>query len=209
MTCWALVPLKMPGQGKTRLRSVLSPSLRKSLVISMFEHVVAALADSDSIDRIAIVGSTPSQCSANVLHLNDPGRGLNAALSTASAELRTRGAEELLVIHADLPFVSSAEVDDFVRAGRAHGIGLASDRHGLGTNALYLRDSTDFPFLFGPDSLRSHQTAAEARSLWPALSAGPGLLLDIDTEDDLKLLGNGFLLVNNTELYQQRTLSHA
>lgn len=104
MTCWALVPLKMPGQGKTRLRSVLSPSLRKSLVISMFEHVVAALSDSDSIDCIAIVGSTPPQCSADVFLLDDPGRGLNAALSTASVELRTRGAEELLVIHADLPF---------------------------------------------------------------------------------------------------------
>lgn len=208
MTCWALVPLKMPGEGKTRLSSVLSPSLRKSLVISMLEHVINALTESDSIDRIAIVGATSTSFPADILHLKDPGEGLNPALASASNELRMRGAEELLVIHADLPFVTSREIDEFVRSGRSQGVGLASDRHGKGTNAVYLRAFDEFSFNFGVDSLRRHQAVAEARSLKPALCVCRGLLFDIDTEEDLTLLGNQPLPFKNIELSRQRTLSH-
>lgn len=209
MSCWALVPLKIPEQGKTRLSSVLAPAIRRSLVIAMLERVVTALTESDLVDRIAIVGATSTLCPSGVLQLADPGKGLNAALSSASKELQSRGATELLVIHADLPCVSDAEINDIVRSGRRQGLALASDRHGRGTNALYLRTLSDFPFSFGPDSLPRHLAAAKTLGLQPALSNCPGLLLDIDTEEDLRLLGNRLLSFENYTSNSQRSLSHA
>lgn len=207
MTCAALIPLKTLGLGKTRLSPGLSSGHRKQLVETMLGAVIKALIESTQVDQIAIVGMDPLHCPASVLHLADPGQGLNAALTFGSHQLRQFGADELLIIHADLPLVTGRDVDAFISAGRQCGIALAGDRHGSGTNALFLEASSSFRFCFGENSLIQHLQQADICGLSPALSQSPGLMIDIDTPQDLSLL----LGANNhtSKPPLMRMLSHA
>ncbi|WP_178114723.1 2-phospho-L-lactate guanylyltransferase [Pseudomonas saliphila] len=188
MSCWALIPLKAPSQGKTRLSQTLDSRSRTQLIENMLMRVLAALAGSYLVDRIAIVGMLPDRCRADIRHLPDPGTGLNGALSAASQQLQATGAQELLVLHADLPLLLSEEVDQFILAGRRQGMALASDHHALGTNAIFLSQPDDFAFSFGPHSLTRHLTLAAARNLQPAMNQAPGLMFDVDTAQDLQTL---------------------
>ncbi|MCK0508091.1 2-phospho-L-lactate guanylyltransferase [Aromatoleum anaerobium] len=188
MSCWALVPLKARRFGKSRLAGVLDDAERASLVQSMLERVLAALADAREIDRIAVVCCEPERVPPAILSLPDSGQGLNDALAAGASRLWARGADELLVIHADLPLVRAADIDCFVRCGRSQGMALAADRHGSGTNALFVAGVTDFSFQFGAHSLSRHLAAAHARGIAPALPELDSLAFDIDTPADLACL---------------------
>lgn len=188
MSCWALVPLKARRFGKSRLAGVLDQAARTRLVQSMLERVLAALADAREVDRIAIVCSEPERVPPAILRLPDSGQGLNDALAAGASRLWARGADELLVIHADLPLVRADDIDHFVRCGRSQCMALAADRHGTGTNALFVAGVTDFSFHFGAHSLSRHLAAAHARGIVPALPELDSLAFDIDTPADLACL---------------------
>lgn len=209
MTRWALIPLKTPGLGKTRLSTMLSSSDRKQLVEAMLAGVLDALTNSHQVDKIAIVSINAQHCPPGVLHITDPGTGLNNALTHSSQELQALGARELLVIHADLPFVQSRDIDEFITAGRRQQIALASDHHGTGTNAIYLRQPENFTFNFGPDSLALHLNEAKERGLIPALNQARGLQFDLDTVQDLNSLYSMSRPCSRPQLSTNWSLSYA
>lgn len=188
MSCWAVVPLKARRYGKTRLAGMLDEAARAKLIQSMLDAVLSALSEAREVDRIAVVSCEPERLPAGVVALPDPGKGLNPALSAAADKLLDYGARSLLIIHADLPLLQASEVDRFVRAGRQQGVALAADRHGTGTNALFISDGLDFPFHFGTSSLSRHMAEARLRRVTPALPALNGLAIDIDTPADLACL---------------------
>jgi len=188
MSRWALVPLKARRFGKSRLAGMLDETARANLVQSMLARVLAALSDAREIDRIAVVCCEPERIPPDILSLPDSGHSLNDALAAGASRLWARGAHELLVIHADLPLVRAADVDHFVRCGRPQGMALAADRHGSGTNALFIAGLTDFRFHFGAHSLARHLAAAHARGITPALPGLDSLAFDIDTPADLACL---------------------
>jgi 2-phospho-L-lactate guanylyltransferase (CobY/MobA/RfbA family) len=105
----------------------------------------------------------------NVLVLDDPGRGLNAALDAARRELLEREVDELVVLHADLPLVSASDSELLVSRGRRTGFALAPDTAGSGTNALYLAAPAVFRFHFGVDSCRRHLEEGACLGLAAAL----------------------------------------
>ncbi|NBO75323.1 MAG: 2-phospho-L-lactate guanylyltransferase, partial [Gammaproteobacteria bacterium] len=55
MSVVAIVPVRTPGEGKSRLAGVLSVSRRSALVQSMLARVLAALRSARRIDRIVVV----------------------------------------------------------------------------------------------------------------------------------------------------------
>lgn len=209
MSCWALIPLKTPGLGKTRLSRELGSQERADLVTAMLGRVVDALMESGEVEHIAMVGMAPSHCPAGVLHLLDSGKGLNQALSAAGSELQLLGAKELLVLHADLPLVCGEEIDHFVLSGRRRQIALAGDRHNRGTNAVFLSQPSRFAFEFGEDSFARHLACADAQNIQPALSESPGLMLDVDTADDLRMVNNLLTPFGSYPTISQRSLSYA
>lgn len=209
MSCWALIPLKTPGLGKTRLSRELGAREREELITAMLGRVVDALMDSREVEHVAMVGGVPSHCPDGVRHLLDSGQGLNEALSTANSELQLLGAKELLVLHADLPLACGMEIDQFVRSGRCRQIALASDRHKRGTNAVFLSQPSRFAFAFGTDSFARHLACAEAQHIRPALSESPGLMLDVDTADDLRMVNNLLTPFASYRTTSQRRLSYA
>lgn len=193
MSCWALIPLKTPGCGKTRLRSKLSSADRKELAEVLLTKVLNALVASRLVDKIAIVTTSAIHCPTGVVHIVDPETNLNDAITHGSQQLATAGAEEMLVIHADLPLIQSNDIDTFIAAGRRQKIALASDHHGTGTNAIYLNPLDEFRFNFGRNSFKQHCLLAKRLGLTPALNQARGLQFDLDTLDDLEYLQNEVL----------------
>jgi 2-phospho-L-lactate guanylyltransferase len=120
--------------------------------------------------------------------LADTGAGLNAALTQAHRALLDLGCSEVLVLPADLPLVSAAEIDALVRAARDGGFAMSSDDAGVGTNALALVGGVPFHFQFGADSRRLHLAEAARLALAPQLLRLPGLEFDVDSPADLQRL---------------------
>jgi 2-phospho-L-lactate/phosphoenolpyruvate guanylyltransferase len=100
------------------------------------------------------------------------------------------GAEALLVLPIDLPFVSPEALDEVLRPlddPRRPLVVVVPDRHGRGTNALLLSPPDATEFGFGGDSRRAHaECAREAHARYIELD-GP-LSVDVDTPDDLLLV---------------------
>jgi len=180
MAWTALIPFRNASTGKSRLEAVLDPAVRERLALSMAHHVIDVLARCPSIDRIVVLSNRPMDHPANVW-AKDEGRGLNPEIAAFRAAF---GTAPLLVIHADLPLLEGADVESLIHAASGHGIALATDRAGEGTNALAIDDGRPFDFRFGVGSRALH-CAADPEM--PVLER-TGLSADLDTPRDLEFL---------------------
>ncbi len=183
--CWALVPVKTRDLCKSRLSGRLPAEARLSLVRSMLERGLAALRESKTVDRIAVVSPERDTVPSDILLLADPGGGLNAALEAGRLALLAQGARELLILPADLPLVTAEDIDLLVERGRRGGFALATDAAGTGTNALYVAPPAPFRLQFGPGSCFLHMQEAARLGLGAELLHTAGFDLDVDGPSEL------------------------
>jgi 2-phospho-L-lactate guanylyltransferase len=158
----------------------LSLAERERLSARLFAHVAGVLFDSPGLADVALLSDV---CPAGWRgrFLRDEGRGMNAELQAVAGVLDG----PMLVVHADLPFLSVADVEVMIGAGDA----VAPDRHGSGTNALALVNPGGFGFAFGEGSFARHRAAAPAARVVERF----GLGFDIDVLEDLDAaVGLGF-----------------
>jgi 2-phospho-L-lactate guanylyltransferase len=195
---FALVPIKPRCLCKSRLAGVLDEQRRLALVRSMLAGVLEALGRCHCIGPIALVSAERDTVPPQIPLLHDEGAGLNAALHSARRTVLSLGAREIVVLPADLPHVSAADIEALVYEGRESGFALAPDEANAGTNALYcsaaaLAGTAAAPaFRFGADSRQCHQAEARRAGLTARLVRRPGLAFDVDTPQDLaRLLGPG------------------
>lgn len=114
---------------------------------------------------------------------------INTAVTRATRELRARGcAGAVLVVHADLPFLTPEDVGALVAECRNDSVVAAPDWTGNGTNALAFPLARDVVPRYGPASLAAHREAARAAGLSFAVVRRPGLAEDIDEPAQLKWL---------------------
>jgi 2-phospho-L-lactate/phosphoenolpyruvate guanylyltransferase len=102
--------------------------------------------------------------------------------------LEQRGATQVAVIAADLPWLTVEDVGCLIGAAAAGSVAFAPDRHGTGTNALALRLPARFAFQFGAGSLARHRAAAAALGLETVNVERTGLAFDVDEPEDVTLL---------------------
>ena len=138
--------------------------------------------------QIIVVSPERDTVPAEIPVLADTGESLNGALMQAHQVLREFGCREVVILPADLPTITAAEIDALVRAGRRGGFAIAPDAAGVGTNALCLVSAQPFRFQFGPDSQRLHLQEAERTGLRPQVVRLPGLEFDVDSPADLHRL---------------------
>lgn len=188
MSFWALVPVKARAAGKQRLATVLDEAGRVRLVRAMLAHVLEVLRGCRELGGIAVLTPDPQALPAGIVWLADAAGDMNGAVQAGLTALAARGARHAAVISADLPQLTSSEVEALLLAGCEHAIALASDRHGRGTNALALSLPARFKPQFGPGSLARHLEQARELSLSAAQLSLPGLAFDIDEPEDLELL---------------------
>lgn len=192
-----VIPIRSLADGKTRLAPVLDPAARSALTREMLERVVrAALA---SVSYAGVVMISPDEAalvevgridSAIRLLYQDPARpGLNPALDQAAAFVRAGGGSTVLILPADLPLVSSADIDNLMR--RDAPVVVAPDRHGTGTNALLVRLDAfgePFQFQFGEGSYAKHRDEAHRLGVDAVTAISLGTSFDLDTPADLEEL---------------------
>ena len=183
--CCALIAIKSRSQCKTRLQPQLTASERIALVRHMLAAVISAAHDAHNVAQVIVLSPQRDTVADEVPVLADSGLGLNAALMQARRALLAMGSSELVVLPADLPNVTGAEIDRLVRAGRRGGFAIAPDIAQSGTNALCLATSQPFQFRFGLGSRQLHWREALRLGLKPRTVNAPGLAFDIDTPADL------------------------
>ncbi|GAB2470635.1 hypothetical protein GCM10027063_08830 [Promicromonospora xylanilytica] len=187
----AVVPLRDGVSGKSRLAAVLDAPSRRRLVRVLARHVVGTLLATDGIAHVLVVTADPvftreTLAGLPVEVLEQPaGRpGLNGALEHAREVLAARTTAPLLVTHADLPALTSADVAALLAEDAP--VVVATDRNRSGTNLLLLPSASgaDFRFRFGVGSLAAHLVEAEAQGLSATVVHRPGTAVDLDTADD-------------------------
>jgi FO synthase len=182
----AVVPVRTLGEGKSRLAGVMSPVRRVHLVESMLRRVLGALAGAQRIDHVIVVSPDHALAlPANVERLHDHGTGLNAAVQCAAQHCAPRF-DAMLVVPADVPQVSSAEIDALVERASAADLAVVPDRHGTGTNALWLRLPNALVPQFGAGSAAAHLAAAHRAGLHALRIEVAGLAHDVDVPEDLE-----------------------
>lgn len=182
----ALIAIKARSHCKTRLAGVLRPSARVELARAMLSSVLHAARNARTVHSVLVISPERDTLPADIPVLADTGESLNSALVQAHRRVRELGGHEIVVLPADLPHITPADIDELVHTGRAGGCAIAPDAAGVGTNALYLTTLAPFQFQFGPDSLSLHLREARRLDLDPRVVRLPGLELDIDTPADLE-----------------------
>lgn len=117
--------------------------------------------------------------------------GLNAALSQAAAHAAAHGAQRLLILPCDLPFLDVAALQALEEeAVTDSDVVIAPDRHHQGTNAL-LVDCAVREFAFGVDSYAKHLAQGDARGVRTVACVHAALAFDLDTADDFAAWSKG------------------
>jgi len=185
-----LVPVKHLHTSKQRLSPLLSPSERFALAEAMLQDVLAALAACRYREHVALVSGDArarrlaKQYGFGVIDdADDPGE--TGAIEMATRAAIERGAEFILVLPADIPLITAAEVDEILVAAPRQGTVLAPSASGRGTNAVLQRPPGLFPLRFGNDSYLPHLAAAGATGKPVEVLKLAGIGVDIDEPADL------------------------
>ena len=184
----AIVPVNVPNGSKRRLSNRLTVNQRASLTITMLINVLSALKRSSSVGSVTVVcadkkiQSLVEGCGATFLW-EGRRRGLNPALNLAMKEVTSDSA--VLIIHADLPLLTSDDVDDLVRRTRNYSLSLVPSKDGTGTNAILMQSPSMIRLAFGKDSFRKHDMLAKKRKVAYRVLRIHGVAFDIDDEQDL------------------------
>lgn len=185
-----VVAVKGMAHGKHRLGSVLSAEDRRRLVLAMLEDVLSTLRATRGVRDISVLTHDRSLLSNGLRHIDDDGRGLNAAITHAASVVSRSGVQSMLILPADLPFVTPDDIEVLLLAGESHVAVLAPDAQGSGTNALLLSPPTLVRPRFGQDSCAAHAAAIRAMGASLQIIERPGLACDIDLPTDLAALAN-------------------
>lgn len=193
---WAVVPVKLFAHAKRRLMPLLSSHERSTLTGAMLQDVLSALVRAPCLAGVIVVtgdGDAAAMAqAAGAIAMNDgEDAGMNAAVAQAARRLVDLGHGGMLVIPADVPLITVADIETIVLAHRgAPSVTLVPAGNDGGTNALACSPPLAVSCRFGEDSLREHREAARAGGIAAEVLRLARVGHDIDRPDDLA----GFLL---------------
>ena len=191
-----IIPVKGLPQAKLRLSPALSPAERRRLVLTMLEDVLSVVSEVSAISDIIVVTPDAEVAALAAAHgahvLREEGQGgLNSALVSGLALARSQGAERALVLPADVPLATAAEIAEIVdstSSGVRSQVTVVPSRDGAGTNALLLSPPDAMQPEFGEGSFVRHVAQAVALGLEFRVLRLPGVAADIDEPVDLAVL---------------------
>jgi 2-phospho-L-lactate guanylyltransferase len=191
MSTLAILPVKAFGEAKQRLAPAVRGAERAALARAMVSDVLAALGRVAELGGIVVVTADLDASRIALAEgaevLEDTARaGQSAAAAIGIRHALERSAARVLLVPGDTPLVEPAELQALLASMAA--VTIVPDRHGTGTNALLLDPPDAIAPSFGPGSFERHRRAAQAAGASVAVERPPGLVLDVDTGDDLSRL---------------------
>ncbi len=191
-----LVPVKAPTGAKQRLGKVLTLEERRGLARAMALDLLAVLSAHPGAGPVIVCGSDEETAAlaqaAGVEYLAEAelhGSGLSGVVNAAAAKFAREGVADLLVVHGDLPLLTSAELGQFLgvhRAAGPHAVTAAPDRWRGGTNLLAWRPLDSFRVEYGEGSFERHCASAVRSGAQLSVCELQGGSLDIDEPADLE-----------------------
>lgn len=194
---WAILPLKDLVKAKSRLAGVLAPHERRALVQAMVEDVFTVLSGHPGLQRVLVVSDDPSaEMLAHKYALDWVAEsqlacsGLNGAVSAATDYVAALGAQQVMVLHGDIPLLQAADVSAMLALFARPGVDIVigPDLAGSGTNVMLFPVAKRPEFQYGENSCHNHQRAARALGHEVSLLQSAGIGLDVDTPADLLML---------------------
>lgn len=186
-----LIPVKSFFHAKSRLSKLLDDAKRQDLVIMMLTNVLSSLQNIAEIEKITLVTKDKKiQEFATTQHVDvftPQEESHNDALSEAA--MQQESSMPLLTISADLPLVTSQDIQDMITFCSDHSIVLAPAKD-AGTNAIIMSKPLLIPYMFGQNSFQKYNEFAISHGLSVCSNTNPALAFDLDTEEDLKTFHN-------------------
>ncbi len=194
MSLWAIVPVKPLRRGKSRLSGALTEDQREELNRVLLQRTLKTLLDLKEVEQVLVV-SRDSAALALARDLGartvqeDGAPALNTALKRATVVAQVYASRGVLVIPADLPLLTAADVLALLqRADAPPVVVIAPDRHRKGTNALLLSPANLIEYDFGGGSFQRHCERARRAGARLEIVDLPSLGLDLDLPEDLELV---------------------
>ena len=196
----AIVPLNVPSKSKTRLSKRLNRIERTHLTLAMLANVLSALRGARKIATITVVCA--DRKTRPIVQEHDatflwegPRRGLNNALNFALK--RAPEDSSILIIHADLPLLTSEDVNNLITSAENYPLALVPSKDKTGTNAILMHEPNIIRLAFGKESFQRHINLANQRRVYYKVIRINGIAFDVDEEDDLEEL-----MQNSTKPYE-------
>ncbi len=188
---WAIVPVKDLAGAKARLSPVLSADERRGLFCAMLRDVLVVLADTPSLDGIALITRDPAaevlarRFGAEII-TEDQNSGQTNAVAHGVSQLIARGVADIMQVPGDVPLATAVEFEQVIAAHLpAPAMTIVPARDQQGSNCIICSPPDSVALRFGDNSFFPHLEAAHRASIQPTICTLPGLGLDIDTPDDL------------------------
>ena len=202
MSLWAIVPIKPLYRAKSRLAEVLSPEQRYQFAETMLRHILTILKDVPQITGTLVISrdtkalAIARDLGAKTIQESNPS-DLNPALARATEVARVWGAGAVLILPADLPFITPEDVENIADLGiNAMSVVIAPDRAEDGTNAMLVRPAGLIPYSYGQQSYERHVMAAKSAEADVKIYESDSIRLDIDIPADLdeynRLIADGY-----------------
>jgi 2-phospho-L-lactate guanylyltransferase len=189
-----LIAAKELAIAKTRLAGMFPDEERRLLAESMFRDVLAAAAGSRRADHVAVVTSDRKllqlarEAGALTIDEERP-RGLNTAVSLATAALVDEGVTALCTVLSDVPLTTADDIDSVFDATSAErGVVLVPSHTWTGTNLILRAPSDAIRTRFGTRSLARHREECSRLSLRCVVLPLARPALDLDVIEDLREL---------------------
>lgn len=191
MSLWAIIPVKPLKRAKSRLAEVLSQAQREALAEMMLRQMLTVLQQVTQVTGTLVISrdtralAIARELGAKTVQERSPS-DLNPALTRATEVVRVWGGHAVLILPADIPFITVEDVEtiaDMCQAGPK--VVIATDREKDGTNALMVRPVGLMPLMFGEQSYERHVIAAKLAGADVETYTSETIALDIDVPADL------------------------
>jgi 2-phospho-L-lactate/phosphoenolpyruvate guanylyltransferase len=199
MRATAIIPVKRFGQAKQRLLDVLDRPQRAALVKAMLTDVLGATTAAQGVERVIVVTAERRAERIALTHaqrvttpievLQEQGdQGHPQAATLGIVRAKALGADCVALLPGDCPLLNAAELDAALELMHLGRVAVVPDRHGTGTNALFMSPPDAIGPGFGPGSRERHTARAERAGNEVAVEEVASLALDVDTPDDLEAM---------------------
>ena len=194
MKPWLIVPAKPFIAAKSRLAASLSPPERARLGAYLLERTLRVAQKADAFAEIIVVSRDPAALQlASTLGaraLAEVGDDLNPAVTQACQNAQKNGAISALVLPADLPLLTAADLHQLCAAADPPAATVITPSRDGGTNALLLPLPAPFAFAYGSGSFFHHVRLAAQSALDVRIVETDNLRFDLDAPADLSELAS-------------------
>lgn len=191
MSVWAVIPVKPLNRAKSRLAEVLSAEQRYLFALAMYQQVLRVASSVRQLSGVLVISRDTKALALareqNARTIQETSSSeLNPALTRATEMAKFLRASAVLILPADLPFITSEDVEKMVEMGRSEPcVVIATDRDKDGTNAMLVRPTGLFPYSYGDGSFVRHVASARGAGAAVQIYQSDTIALDIDVPADL------------------------